>query len=641
MAQQQFTYHVYDNNDTSSHGTSPTTNNDNKYNNSIVDMSPLSSISSRVPFGLGIFDNNTTCKMNNQNIDNQYDYYCINNVKNNNENRVNRLTMNNYLEDNLDDNVSECNSLGNATFVPAPFLYSNYDDHDRNDDTDNNSNDNNKNHVSNIDAIKNIQNINCNVDVTNNNNVNKEIKTKKNFTMMPFCDLQCTLDEILSMDALLYYTTNIEGSKLIQYLLENEENDNKISNTNYHLFNKQLLSKDKNGNTTGMSICCNVYGNYVIQKYLSVAPFFFADQIVSQLICPNAYQLAFDKHGCRVLQFVISNDNTDDIFTNNKSYNDNSSSNNNDSQNDNDTINEFQTHNFATKKLNIYCYYILYHITLHGHLIECIENVSVNHIVQKCIHHLNNSNGGTKMMKNHMTNDESDDDNTNEDEMSITKLSLKLKFKLFNMMLIQMQHKLYEFSLHKYGCRIIQNFLDFGNLEQKNFIISNLIPYLVPLSCDKYGNYVIQKIVFYNRVLLCNQYSIDNKNNTRNDVMAMLIANFYQLCLNKYGSNVAELCYQYSNDTQKQSIIQQLISCRNNEKDNNNNVDKEKMLAIISLIKHEFGNYVIQKIINLSNEKQKSLLLGIIKKNLSYLKHQIYKHPCIKLFVKNFFPSSK
>jgi len=694
MTQQLICIQPYDNNDTSSRDTSPTLCNNDKCI-TVDDMSPLSSLSH-----FPDVCNKVNSKMPNNDCQSYYDYYynyncdgCYyvgnvdndndndNNNNNNNDNYINidNLTLNDYIED---DNVSECNSLGNATFVPAPFLYLNHDSNE------------NENVASfgygncfttnffdkNNDIAKNMENVNENVcDVVENqynNNSNKEKKRRMNFVMMPVSDLQYTLDEILNMNVLLYYTTNIEGSKLIQYLLDNEENNGKkISNATFDLFNKQLLSKDESGNTIGLIMCCNIYGNYVMQKYLSVAPFHCVDEIITEIICPNAFQLAFDKHGCRVLQFAISNNNNNKDHNNNnnsddtsnKNNSDNGSVSNNDLQNDNNIDNEFKIHNtnhngmhVAMKKLNVYCYHILYYITLQNHLLECIANVSVNHIVQKCINHLNNNANGnndeninninTKMMTNCIMNTESDNDDYNEDEdESVTKLSSKMKHKLLNMMLIQMQCKLFEFSLHKYGCRIVQSLLDFGNAEQKNFIIQTLIPHLVALSCDKYGNYVIQKIMFYNRVLVCNQNNIkrsENKHND-NDTMSTLIANFYQLCLNKYGSNVAELCYQYSNETQKQAIIQQLTSYHHNDsrdkisKKYNNQNDKDKMLMIISLIKHEYGNYVVQKIINLSNDKQKYLLLGVIKKHLSYLKHQIYKFPSIKLFVKNFFPSSK
>jgi len=494
------------------------------------------------------------------------------------------------------------------------------------------NNDNNNN------AIENIQKINDDHHSNDGSN-NDNKKTKTNCTMMSISDLQYTLDEILNMNSLFHYATNIEGSKLIQYLLENEENNdnnNSISNTTFYLFNKQLLNKDNNGNTFGMLMCCNIYGNYVMQKYLSVAPFYFVDEIITQIICPNAYKLAFDKHGSRVLQHIITNNNNDDSDIDNEHANAIPIHNNN---NNNKNNNDESGINLAMKKLNIYSYYILYYITSQGHLIKCIENVSVNHIIQKCVNYLNkniSNNDERNKMMNNVTNE---DQNKDEQEASTTIVPLNLKYKLFDAMLIQMQNKLYEFSLHKYGCRIIQSLLDFGNAQQKNFIIYNLIPYLLPLSCDKYGNYVMQKIIFYNRVLLCNNEHILNDNN---DVMSMLIRNFYQLCLNKYGSNVAELCYQYSNDTQKQFIIQQLTNLNNNNENNSDfNGDKEHTVMIISLIKHEFGNYVIQKIINLSNEKQKHILLKIVKKNLSYLKNQIGKHPCIKLFIKNFFPSFK
>jgi len=164
--------------------------------------------------------------------------------------------------------------------------------------------------------------------------------------------------------------------------------------------------------------------------------------------------------------------------------------------------------------------------------------------------------------------------------------------------------------------------------------------------------------MFHNRVLMCNQQWNDNNvhNNEMNgncDIISLLSKYFFQLCSDKFGSNIAELCYQYANETQRNLIIEQLLMSCNENDDNSDkscynpvyNKHKkfqiENEMMLISLIKHEYGNYVVQKIIMLSNEQQKHMLLNAIKKNLSYLKNQLYRYPCIKRFVKNFFMKSR
>jgi len=124
MTQQDYIYQVYDNNDVSSNDTSPMTTSNSKYDNS-NNVSTPSSISSRLQ---GTSDN-IYCKMYNhddcQNYDYDSYYNCFINTKIN-QNVCYPLTKNGHIEDSRDDNVSECNSLGNATFVQVPFFMFKY-----------------------------------------------------------------------------------------------------------------------------------------------------------------------------------------------------------------------------------------------------------------------------------------------------------------------------------------------------------------------------------------------------------------------------------------------------------------------------------------------------------------------------------
>jgi len=303
--------------------------------------------------------------------------------------------------DNDNDNASECNSIGNATFVCIPTAFSNnnekllnsdrlyYDILVTNDDNDSVlnfgiHNDENSQHNKNQLSF---------IDSHNNHN------TKMNS--------EYTLQKILNNNELLYHATNVEGSKLIQWLLMTINN---ISNTTCELFNKQLLSKIKNESchyedTMGMILCQNVYGNYVVQRYLSTVPFQYRHEIICRMICPNAYRLIFDKYGYRVLQYVVSRSST----------------------------------NFNCNKLLDYTYYILYNVILNHDINELIENIGSSQLVQNCITFLIDNN-----------NNNCDNINT-----------------LFDLILKQIQDKLYDFSANKSGCRIIQKFLDFGNTQQK------------------------------------------------------------------------------------------------------------------------------------------------------------------------------
>ena len=162
-------------------------------------------------------------------------------------------------------------------------------------------------------------------------------------------------------------------------------------------------------------------------------------------------------------------------------------------------------------------------------------------------------------------------------------------------------------SKHQYGCRVIQRLFKYCNDTQINKMLEKLYLHINELILDQYGNYVIQYILENNR-----------KNNDLNEIYKALKGHIYDYSFHKFASNVIEKAITFGNEKQKNNIINEIILL---EEENND--------IIISMVQDKFGNYVIQKIMEYSdNNTQQKIIQKILKKekliqNEGFSKHVI------------------
>lgn len=107
---------------------------------------------------------------------------------------------------------------------------------------------------------------------------------------------------------------------------------------------------------------------------------------------------------------------------------------------------------------------------------------------------------------------------------------------------------------------------------------------IMHLVCHPFGNYAITQIVTHwpNKLNMCIFRALKNK--------------LYELSMQKYSSNVIEVCLANS-DPQTRSVFIEEIS-------------KSEKLA--NLIKHAYGNYVVQKALKIAREADHHLLTAAI-----------------------------
>ena len=243
---------------------------------------------------------------------------------------------------------------------------------------------------------------------------------------------------------------------------------------------------------------------------------------------------------------------------------------------------------------------------------------------------------------------------------------------IFNFIIDSIKSKIFELTLHLYGCRVIQEIISV--LEEKdlciitselkayynrciedkngNHVVQRLIEKLSPennndiflvaikniisLSKHQYGCRVIQRLFHYcnneqinkmlkeiflyiNELILDQygnyviQYILENNknNNNLNEIYQSLKNHIYEYSFHKYASNVIEKALTYGNQRQKNEIINEIIL-----------LDEIQENTIISLVQNKFGNYVIQKIIEYSDFLTQKKIVQKILKNENLIKNE-------------------
>ncbi|KAL8208647.1 hypothetical protein R6Q57_008059 [Mikania cordata] len=203
---------------------------------------------------------------------------------------------------------------------------------------------------------------------------------------------------------------------------------------------------------------------------------------------------------------------------------------------------------------------------LNGHVLRCVHDQNGNHVIQKCIESIPME---------------------------------RIKF-----VILSFRGQVAALSTHPYGCRVIQRVLEHSTYElQSQFIVDEILESVYTLAQDQYGNYVTQHVLKR------------GKPEERSQIAHKLAGHVVQLSQHKFASNVIEKCLEYADSTARGILIEEIIGLG----DNNDN--------LLGMVKDQFANYVIQKVLQTCTGDQREVLLGRIKVHLNSLKKYTYgKH---------------
>lgn len=227
-------------------------------------------------------------------------------------------------------------------------------------------------------------------------------------------------------------------------------------------------------------------------------------------------------------------------------------------------------------------------------LTNCVYDSNGNHVIQKCIEIISKA-------VHQATDNESRDFLNGRIQAIIDTFRNRIK----------------ELSTHPYGCRVIQRILEHCNNTQKGPVLEELRQCCYDLVQDSYGNYVIQFVM---------QHGWDAD---RAILIKEVHANLLEFSQHKYASNVVEKCLQYASKRDRDEMIWKII---NATFDTNSPIDGKGNSALEMMVRDPYANYVVQKVIDVSDEKQRAAILRYVRENIVQLRRYTYgKHIILRL----------
>jgi pumilio RNA-binding family len=207
---------------------------------------------------------------------------------------------------------------------------------------------------------------------------------------------------------------------------------------------------------------------------------------------------------------------------------------------------------------------------LDGHVLKCIRDQNGNHVVQKCIERVPGPHVQFIV-----------------DAVCGQAVSL---------------------AEHSYGCRVIQRILEYSSEEQKAPIMREIMQACRALIRDQYGNYVIQHVVEH------------GKEEERGHILRLVREQCVSMSQHKYASNVVERCLQFGSPADREALIDILLGQAQTTCGN-------ASVPLVDLVQDQFGNYVVQRVLDVANEEQRNLATQLLRANMGIIKRYSYgKH---------------
>lgn len=182
-----------------------------------------------------------------------------------------------------------------------------------------------------------------------------------------------------------------------------------------------------------------------------------------------------------------------------------------------------------------------------------------------------------------------------------------------------------DLATHPYGCRVVQrvivNVYDVESAAEandqgtndgtddahdavpitwenvKSHIVKELLENIIFLVQDQYGNYVVQ-------------YMLERGTPTEKTLIVKKVCSqILHLSRHKFASNVVEKCIKYGSYNDRKLLIDEIVKIR-----------PDGSCHLIMMIKDQFANYVVQRILDVSDANQSQELTKRIVPHLQVLK---------------------
>ncbi|KAJ9440033.1 Pumilio-like protein 5 [Diplonema papillatum] len=164
-----------------------------------------------------------------------------------------------------------------------------------------------------------------------------------------------------------------------------------------------------------------------------------------------------------------------------------------------------------------------------------------------------------------------------------------------------------EVATHSYGCRVVQRILekcrDSPEIVQ---VLEEILFHVQRLSLDQYGNYVVQHVVKHGHPQY--QFAITTK----------LTGRFALMTTHKFASNVVEKMLEAVGDG-RDTIVKELLLP---------SAADQSLSALAVASMDPYGNYVVQKLLDIGTEQQKRTVIEHLRPYLPLLSRSHHAKVC-------------
>eukprot|EP00737_Agarophyton_chilense_P003952 gb/GEZJ01004778.1/.p1 GENE.gb/GEZJ01004778.1/~~gb/GEZJ01004778.1/.p1 ORF type:complete len:653 (+),score=132.31 gb/GEZJ01004778.1/:229-1959(+) len=155
----------------------------------------------------------------------------------------------------------------------------------------------------------------------------------------------------------------------------------------------------------------------------------------------------------------------------------------------------------------------------------------------------------------------------------------------------------FELATHRHGCCVMQRCMDYASPAQRNQLAQQINANALPLVQNAFGNYVVQYVLELNDPVYTS------------DIIRRLRGHVAELSMQKFSSNVVEKGLQLGDRETKRQLIDELI---------------ESEETMRRLLHDAYGNYVIQRGLQVAEGPQLERICEAIRPHLPSLKQSPY-----------------
>ena len=148
-------------------------------------------------------------------------------------------------------------------------------------------------------------------------------------------------------------------------------------------------------------------------------------------------------------------------------------------------------------------------------------------------------------------------------------------------------------------------------------MLNELYPHISILAQDQYGNYVIQHILE------------KGKTKDKGLVIQQVKGNILSMSQHKFASNVVEKCIFNAAREDRAAIIDEIVTVR-----------PDGIQPLLVMMKDQFANYVVQRMLDLLDADQRDLLIQKIRAHVVTLRKYTYGKHIISKVDKYLSPGS-